>query len=103
MRATQANNTVNTVLSQNLINAHQSGWEQQNVQLYVIPCPAQTAVSQINNLFTTLKNTDKGDVTSYFSRVWINVETNPVKACTWSTNQAQNCQFLKDMITEITG
>lgn len=58
LRATQANNTCNKYLLDNIIAARASGWEPTNVQLYLIPCPMVPAKTQVQMLFDALKNSD---------------------------------------------
>ena len=102
LRANLANSSINPTLISNIQQAAEAGWDPTNVQLYLIPCLPLTAAKQVSDLFTALKNTNTGDITSKFSRIWINVETNPVAACSWSTTPVNNCNFLLNLIAEIT-
>ncbi len=97
LRAQNGNNTVMGNLKTNLFNARQAGVNASQLMLYVQPCGQADGKQQIDQLFLSLSDED----VKSFSRIWINVETNPNNGCLFSKTQNTNCQLVNDMISEI--
>ena len=84
-------------LRESLGNAQKAGVNASQLMLYVQPCGGADGKQQIQNLFNGLS----ADEQKLFSRVWINVETNPNNGCTLSKTQSDNCKLVNDMVTQI--
>jgi hypothetical protein len=69
----------------NLQNAKSAGLA---TDVYMFPCRGKSGTTQVNELFAHV-------TPSLYSRVWIDVETNPSSGCSWSGHSAaSNCDFV---------
>jgi GH25 family lysozyme M1 (1,4-beta-N-acetylmuramidase) len=76
----------------NLQNAHSAGL---STDVYMFPCRGKNATSQVSELFSHV-------TPSLYSRVWIDVETNPSSGCSWSGHSAaSNCDFVTEVAKAI--
>ena len=62
--------------------------------VYMFPCSfGRSAASQVSELLANLSASGVG-----FNRIWFDVETNPSRACAWSTNKTKNCEFMQSLV-----
>jgi GH25 family lysozyme M1 (1,4-beta-N-acetylmuramidase) len=77
----------------NLANAQAAGILSTDV--YLFPCAGRPAADQATEMVTALG-------ASKFGRVWIDVEENPSKGCSWTMQPAkENCVFLHNLTTAL--
>ena len=78
----------------NLQNARGAGL---TTDVYMFPCRGKSGTTQVNELFTHV-------TPSLYSRVWIDVETNPSSGCSWTGHSAaSNCDFVTEIAKAIAG
>jgi GH25 family lysozyme M1 (1,4-beta-N-acetylmuramidase) len=67
-----------------------------NVDVYMFPCRGKDASAQAKDLLTNLKNAP-------FQTVWLDIEENPSKGCSWTMETKENnCQFVQTLINALT-
>ena len=63
--------------------------------VYLFPCPTQDAQQQASDMLSMLGSEFSG-------KVWIDVENNPSKGCSWTALPAgSGCAFLREMVAVI--
>lgn len=58
--------------------------------VYMFPCGAKDAATQVNSLVTNLHNNNV-----QFGRIWFDVESNPSTGCGWPSSTATNCAWMQ--------
>eukprot|EP00178_Gracilaria_changii_P005903 TRINITY_DN20073_c0_g1_i1.p1 TRINITY_DN20073_c0_g1~~TRINITY_DN20073_c0_g1_i1.p1 ORF type:complete len:218 (-),score=19.23 TRINITY_DN20073_c0_g1_i1:31-660(-) len=71
-----------------------------DADVYLFPCRGKDARSQARQMINYLSNEGLGSWD--YGTIWVDIERNPSSGCSWdSYSHASNCQFLNDILDEI--
>jgi hypothetical protein len=63
-------------------------------ELFVRPCRSKFAKAQIDIIILAIAE-------QYYERLWIYLEHNPNKGCEWGTDYKANCDYVKEMLSQV--
>lgn len=92
IRGFRSTGVLDPAATQSLTNAKSAGLA---TDMYMFPCRGKSATTQVDEMMNGIN-------AGLYGSVWIDVETNPSSACTWSGHDAaSNCQFLTDIVNRV--